>query len=194
MIAGGYSHLCQASRIAERTRQDRRQRVDVPGFEDPTRLPRSNQIRPTTDVGANDRGTREVHRFIHDQAPGLAFAHRRQHEQISGRVDDRHPLLVLKGSKEDAVAGTLAGGTVVATGSNEGNHLLPGLATYRYFDFVETGTGGGQNFLITSISGTLGTDPNGPGVPEPASWALMLLGFGGIGAKIRRRRATRLAT
>jgi len=30
-----------------------------------------------------------------------------------------------------------------------------------------------------------------PGVvPEPASWALMILGFGGVGALIRRRRAT----
>jgi fibro-slime domain-containing protein len=27
-----------------------------------------------------------------------------------------------------------------------------------------------------------------PGVPEPASWALMILGFGGVGAMIRRRR------
>lgn len=28
-----------------------------------------------------------------------------------------------------------------------------------------------------------------PGVPEPASWALMILGFGGVGATLRRRRA-----
>jgi hypothetical protein len=28
----------------------------------------------------------------------------------------------------------------------------------------------------------------GNGVPEPASWALMIMGFGGVGAMIRRRR------
>lgn len=32
--------------------------------------------------------------------------------------------------------------------------------------------------------------PAGPGVPEPATWALMLMGFGGLGYVIRRRRAT----
>ena len=32
--------------------------------------------------------------------------------------------------------------------------------------------------------------PPPPGVPEPAEWALMLIGFGGLGAVIRRRRAT----
>jgi hypothetical protein len=28
----------------------------------------------------------------------------------------------------------------------------------------------------------------GPGVPEPTSWALLILGFGGVGAVLRRRR------
>lgn len=34
--------------------------------------------------------------------------------------------------------------------------------------------------------------PGVGGVPEPATWAMMLLGFAGIGAIIRRRRAGRL--
>jgi hypothetical protein len=33
----------------------------------------------------------------------------------------------------------------------------------------------------------------GGGVPEPASWALMILGFGGVGAAVRRRRTRGLA-
>lgn len=31
--------------------------------------------------------------------------------------------------------------------------------------------------------------PRGPGVPEPASWALMITGFGAAGAMLRRQRA-----
>jgi hypothetical protein len=31
--------------------------------------------------------------------------------------------------------------------------------------------------------------PGGPGVPEPGIWALMLIGFGGLGAQLRRLRA-----
>jgi hypothetical protein len=32
-----------------------------------------------------------------------------------------------------------------------------------------------------------------PGVPEPATWAMMLMGFGGLGAAMRSRRAKSLA-
>jgi hypothetical protein len=31
-------------------------------------------------------------------------------------------------------------------------------------------------------------DTSGPGVPEPAAWTLMILGFGAVGAGLRRRR------
>jgi len=79
-------------------------------------------------------------------------------------------------------AGSLTGATQLVTGSSEvTQQVLPNLGTYKYYDFVETGTGGGQNFLITKLTTTA--------VPEPASWMMMILGFGGLGALLRRRRA-----
>jgi hypothetical protein len=64
---------------------------------------------------------------------------------------------------------------------------------------------GGLATKVTAVSFLYGTNPNNPqvggectancggggggqGVPEPATWALMILGFGGAGAMLRRRR------
>jgi hypothetical protein len=45
-----------------------------------------------------------------------------------------------------------------------------------------------------SFASDLATNGGGGGVPEPITWALMLVGFGGIGTAIRRdRRKARLA-
>ena len=41
----------------------------------------------------------------------------------------------------------------------------------------------GNSFEFDSLAGTLQA-----GVPEPTTWGLMIMGFGGIGAMIRRRR------
>ncbi len=43
----------------------------------------------------------------------------------------------------------------------------------------------GSNF---SMSGTLSVPPDGSVVPEPASWAMMVGGFGLLGATLRRKR------
>jgi hypothetical protein len=37
------------------------------------------------------------------------------------------------------------------------------------------------------------TQDVGPGVPEPATWGLMILGFAGLGAMLRRQRAAATA-
>jgi choice-of-anchor C domain-containing protein len=66
-----------------------------------------------------------------------------------------------------------------------------------------------QDFRFTAASSTANlvfsstlNNPYGPaldnvsisgGVPEPATWALMIIGFGGIGAALRRRRQLPLA-
>ena len=61
-----------------------------------------------------------------------------------------------------------------ATSIGAGTHTLKVLGSW--------GTKGG------AYSGTLNFDA----VPEPATWALMILGFAGIGAAMRRRRAPAL--
>jgi PEP-CTERM motif len=65
--------------------------------------------------------------------------------------------------------------------------LLDGSATYYYFDqgsFATLGTHSSQIFGASQFA-TLNVS-NG-GVPEPASWALMIAGFGLVGGAMRRR-------
>jgi hypothetical protein len=85
---------------------------------------------------------------------------------------------------------TTAGTTLVtsAAGSGATGSLTSALLPDTWYTF--------------QYSGTLATAGNvsGPAsfyaaaaVPEPATWGLMLLGFGGIGMALRRRRRPRLA-
>jgi PEP-CTERM motif len=56
-------------------------------------------------------------------------------------------------------------------------------------------TGGPQQLVVSgtsgangSYAGTVSFTPSVGAVPEPAAWALMIMGFGGAGAMLRRRR------
>ncbi len=73
--------------------------------------------------------------------------------------------------------------------------------TFQHYSYTFLGTGGHHtlSFKVTSLPGDntdaildnvslKGDRPRG-GVPEPTSWALMLTGFAGLGAMLRRRRA-----
>jgi hypothetical protein len=60
-----------------------------------------------------------------------------------------------------------------------------------------TGTGlslGANNQLASFEASAAGTFRTGAGaIPEPASWAMMIIGFGGVGALLRRRSGTAFA-
>ena len=59
----------------------------------------------------------------------------------------------------------------------------PGTALYAPDD---------RGVLIDEIALDI-TTPGGGAVPEPATWAMMLMGFGGLGAALRRRRVDAVA-
>jgi hypothetical protein len=81
-----------------------------------------------------------------------------------------------------------------------------GKREYRFLDDILV-TGGTQTLTVHGKSGGNGSFAgtiaftaappiitSGGGVPEPAAWALMIVGFGGAGSMLRiRRRATRFA-
>jgi hypothetical protein len=63
------------------------------------------------------------------------------------------------------------------------------------YDFVADATSATLQFSVTDEAFDVGldavsVDQAGGGVPEPAAWALMLGGFGLVGATLRRRRST----
>lgn len=94
-----------------------------------------------------------------------------------------------------------ADGTVTASGIADFSHTLAweGVQKIQVFN-PATGlyedTPDGFKFTLTGDSGADWMTAAGPnpflnppgGVPEPGAWALMILGFGGVGAALRRRR------
>ena len=66
-------------------------------------------------------------------------------------------------------------------GTDELSHAFGNWGTYKYYDFFSTGSGEVPfgNVLLSSVTYA---------VPEPGTWAMMLLGFAGIGAAMRRNR------
>jgi len=90
------------------------------------------------------------------------------------------------------VEGTTAAGTVSQTFSFTGVQfsqftLDPSFTGLTSVRFTALGDGAPE-FLINNL-----VVNETAGVPEPATWALMLTGFGGAGAVLRRRRAVAAA-
>lgn len=88
---------------------------------------------------------------------------------------------------QGSISGTLAGFSSNATLS-----FLSGGVTIGGFNYAVTNSPlsinpPSSNAGVTTIQGRV------TAVPEPATWAMMLLGFGGIGFAMRRRRQPTLA-
>jgi len=86
------------------------------------------------------------------------------------------------GSTGPDVGETSGGQFILAfTGGDPGTVTLTN-ATVRY-----------QSTGLDGLGSGIGTPTNPPVVPEPATWAMMLLGFGAVGYSLRRRRRTNIA-
>jgi hypothetical protein len=75
-------------------------------------------------------------------------------------------------------------GSPRVTGFDEGTHDLFDFGTYKYYDFYSLGTGGNAADGNVLLRGLVLPSP----VPEPGTWAMMLLGFGAVSAAMRRNR------
>lgn len=88
--------------------------------------------------------------------------------------------------------GILSAGYIAGNDSNGMNQNQPFIKNSVIFDLgsFNGGLGSISNVRFQYDTALTGEHFNGntPPVPEPATWAMMLLGFGGIGVSMRRRR------
>ena len=85
--------------------------------------------------------------------------------------------------------GTYGGSAGSSTGSTFALNLSANLAANTWYRFVYSA----NMATAGDITGTANFYTRAAAVPEPATWGLMLLGFGGMGLALRRRRRPRLA-
>ncbi len=81
-------------------------------------------------------------------------------------------------------------GLLFTAGVNEYNLFSDGAGVYQLYRAIPNGSGGNQWQNVST--GTFTVNSVSSPAPEPASWAMMLGGFGAIGGALRRRQAANL--
>jgi hypothetical protein len=86
---------------------------------------------------------------------------------------------------------TIAGATSPFGGAGNATAVTNYINTYSSTPFLSTLSTGHIDVIFSDSSNPVHQSfAFATNVPEPATWGMMILGFGGIGAAIRRRRAT----
>ena len=87
-----------------------------------------------------------------------------------------------------SASGALVGSQVFSAVSGYNVLSASGLGTFRGVQFRDNNDDAGlrfQNFSYNSVTAQ-------GGVPEPATWAMMVIGFGAVGLAARRRDKVRV--
>ena len=141
-----------------------------------------------------------------DDEVGLGFTNESDHEIAGSRVVvvDMNTLLINNAtawsvemnSTTDGEGWKILGSNTLTAGgfthtvlqsvgpNDEALHNIAGNVPYRYLEFMSTS----GNVLLEELNATGGTLNQTSAVPEPATWAMMLLGFVGLGFAFRQRR------
>jgi hypothetical protein len=84
-------------------------------------------------------------------------------------------------------AGTLSGDTLI--GIHKGNGGRNGFAGTAFFRLDDLNGLDSVTLNLGGASSAVVYNPGPGAVPEPASWAMLLVGFGGVGFAMRRRNS-----
>jgi hypothetical protein len=118
-----------------------------------------------------------------------------QYDQVNGLTGNAFGLFTATVQVQSGFQAPLVIELTGASVSDTGGEAVADLVDTLYWGGVTNVSVGGvsvDNYTLTSASGTDWANsfaPNPGAVPEPAAWATMLLGFGGLGATLRARRS-----